>query len=56
MIKQSEEANNTSKITKPKRPQVEKKRATQLKTADLSKTSVEKKEIKPIKVNEKVVV
>jgi len=48
--------NNTSKyIPKPKRPQAEKRGATQIKPADLTKTSVDKKEIKTIKDNQKVV-
>ncbi len=49
--------NNTSKyIPKPKRPQAEKRGISQVKPADLRKTSVEKKEVKNIKVNQKVVV
>ncbi len=49
--------NNTSKyIPKPKRPQAEKRGVTQAKSADLSKTSVEKKEVKNIKIDQKVVV
>ena len=57
MTKEDVSVNNTSKyIPKPKRPQAEKRGATQIKPADLSKTSVEKKEIKTIKDNQKVVV
>ena len=57
MIKEDVQVNNTSKyIPKPKRPQAEKRGATQIKPADLTKTSVEKKEIKKIKDNQKVVV
>lgn len=49
--------NNTSKyIPKPKRPQAEKRGITQVNPADLSKTSVEKKEVKNIKVNQKAIV
>jgi hypothetical protein len=57
LIKEDVQVNNTSKyIPKPKRPQAEKRGATQIKPADLTKTSVEKKEIKTIKDNQKVVV
>jgi hypothetical protein len=57
LIKEDVQVNNTSKyIPKPKRPQAEKRGATQIKPADLTKTSVEKKEIKKIKDNQKVVV
>ena len=56
MIKEDVSVNNTSKyIPKPKRPQAEKRGVAQMKPADLSKTSVEKKEAKTIKVNQKVV-
>jgi len=56
LIKEDVQVNNTSKyIPKPKRPQAEKRGATQIKPADLTKTSVEKKEIKTIKDNQKVV-
>jgi hypothetical protein len=57
LTKEDVSVNNTSKyIPKPKRPQAEKRGATQIKPADLSKTSVEKKEVKTIKDNQKVVV
>jgi hypothetical protein len=56
LIKEDVSVNNTSKyIPKPKRPQAEKRGVTQIKPADLSKTSVEKQDVKPIKVNQKVV-
>ena len=52
MLKEDVRANNNSKyIPKPKRPQAEKRGATQIKPAELSKTSVEKKEVKIIKDN-----
>jgi hypothetical protein len=57
LTKEDVSVNNTSKyIPKPKRPQAEKRGAAQIKPADLSKTSVEKKEVKTIKDNQKVAV
>ena len=52
MLKEDVRANNTSKyIPKPKRPQAEKRGATQIKPAELSKTSVEKKFLLDLKSN-----